>query len=362
MDSKDYELDLNQLKISEKPNEPIPDLEYEEDFSSLVTTEEIDENLYKLEDSKLGTGQFTVDNYIDEDFEAELGAQANVRSSDVETEREKSQNELKELIDSYGIVRVSGSDLSGRPLIILSASKLPDASAVLRETKYFQSHQHFFDLLLEFLQNILECHVESEYTLVYLHHGFKSSSQPSYNWIAKVYKMLDRKFKKNLKALYIVHPTMLFKILWQFIRPIISSKFIKKITYCNALKDLGNYLDLSNLNIPEEVKIYDLSLTKSTPKKQSNSEESLEKTYGQFQQFKASLEHIEKNSGDCIPLCVKETVIFLRKNLDEEGLFRKSGTSDRIKEIQSLYDQGLPVAYDNHEYHVAACILKAFFS
>jgi hypothetical protein len=154
MDSKDCELDLNQLKISksEKPSEPIPDLEYEEDFSSLVTTEEIDENLFKLEDSKLGTGQFTVDNYIDEDFEAELGAQATVRSSDVETEKEKSHNELKEHIDSYGIVRVSGSDLAGRPVIILSASKLPDGDAVLRQTKFFQSHQHFFDLLLEFLQ------------------------------------------------------------------------------------------------------------------------------------------------------------------------------------------------------------------
>lgn len=48
-------------------------------------------------------------------------------------------------------------------------------------------------------------------------------------------------------------------------------------------------------------------------------------------------------------------------DLDEEGLFRKSGSLERIKQIQSLYDQGLPVAYDTNEFHVAACILKAFF-
>jgi hypothetical protein len=46
--------------------------------------------------------------------------------------------------------------------------------------------------------------------------------------------------------------------------------------------------------------------------------------------------------------------------LKEEGLFRKSGSFERIKQIQHLYNQGEPVAYDQYEYHVAACILKAF--
>ena len=50
-----------------------------------------------------------------------------------------------------------------------------------------------------------------------------------------------------------------------------------------------------------------------------------------------------------------------KKDLDEEGIFRKSGSLERIREIQSLYNQGQPVAYDNHEVHVAACVLKAFF-
>lgn len=106
---------------------------------------------------------------------------------------EKNKTELKERIDSFGIVSVSGSDLSGRPIIILAASKLPDADVILNESKYFKSHQHFFELLLDFLSNILERYVESEYTLIYLHYGLKSTSQPSFNWLGKVYKMLDRK-------------------------------------------------------------------------------------------------------------------------------------------------------------------------
>lgn len=50
----------------------------------------------------------------------------------------------------------------------------------------------------------------------------------------------------------------------------------------------------------------------------------------------------------------------LRKNLHEEGLFRKSGSYERIRQIQDLYNSGEPVAYDTHEFHVAACVVKAF--
>lgn len=64
------------------------------------------------------------------------------------------------------------------------------------------------------------------------------------------------RFKKNLKALYVVHPTMLFKVLWQVIRPLISSKFNKKVTYCNTLAELGAHIDLNILKIHPEIKMY----------------------------------------------------------------------------------------------------------
>jgi hypothetical protein len=68
---------------------------------------------------------------------------------------------LKEKINSYGIVNVSGTDLTGRPIIIFAASRLPEADVILKEKNFFKSHQHFFDLLFEFLQNILEGYVSS---------------------------------------------------------------------------------------------------------------------------------------------------------------------------------------------------------
>jgi Rho GTPase-activating protein 1 len=37
--------------------------------------------------------------------------------------------------------------------------------------------------------------------------------RPTYGWMIKAYKALTRKYKKNIKKLYIVHPSAWFKIL-----------------------------------------------------------------------------------------------------------------------------------------------------
>lgn len=343
-------MNLNQADTATVLNDEL-DLEYDEDFASLV----VDQN--NIDDA---AGQFSTE-MLDEDFEAELGAQVNYQEELLHSEVETKQNKLKERIDRYAIVNVCGQDKMGRPIIVISACKLPDIDEIMKEKEFFQSHQHFFETLLEVLSTTLEQYVEAEYTLVYLHHGLRSTSQPSYNWVAKLYKMLNRKFKKNLKALYIVHPTTFVKFLWQVLRPLISSKINKKVTYCNNLTELSNHIDLETLQIPEMVKAYDSRLKPSNNNTKNvilNVDDE-----GKFQQFKVSLEMIAANNGgDCIPLCLKEAVVFLRQNLDEEGIFRKSGNAERIRQIKRLYNHGQPVAYDQHEIHVAACVLKAFFS
>lgn len=342
------------------------DLEYDEDFASLVVGQNnleytgIDDDDFFQED---GNGQFASE-MIEEDFEAELGAQI-VNQEDIATsEIENKKNKLKEQIDRYAIINVCGTDKMGRPIIVVSACKLPDIHEISQEIEFFQNQQHFFETLLEVGSTTLEQYVEAEYTLVYLHHGLRTTSQPSFNWLAKVYKMLDRKFKKNLKALYVVHPTTFIKFLWQFFRPIISSKVNKKVTYCSNLAELSKHIDLEALKIPKMVKTYDAQLKSSIKNSiSSNLMPNQENEFGNFQQFKVSLESIASNNGgDCIPLSLKEAVVFIRKNIEEEGIFRKSGNAERIRQIKRLYNDGQPVAYDQHEVHVAACVLKAFFS
>ncbi len=105
--------------------------------------------LVYLEDAKLGTGQFTEDNLIDEDFEAELGT-GQVTLVAEKNESERQEESLRERIDRFNIVNVCGTDLAGRPIIIINACNLPDVEVISKEKEYFRNHQQFFDVLLEY--------------------------------------------------------------------------------------------------------------------------------------------------------------------------------------------------------------------
>lgn len=67
----------------------------------------------------------------------------------------------------------------------------------------------------------LDTFVEQDYSLVYFHYGLTSKNKPSLSWLWQAYKAFDRKYKKNLKALYLVHPTNFIRFVWQIFKPAI---------------------------------------------------------------------------------------------------------------------------------------------
>ena len=67
----------------------------------------------------------------------------------------------------------------------------------------------------------LDNYVETDYTVVYFHHGLNSQNKPSFRWLLQAYRAFDRKYKKNLKALYLVHPTNFIRVIWQLFKPFI---------------------------------------------------------------------------------------------------------------------------------------------
>ncbi|XP_068513658.1 rho GTPase-activating protein 8 isoform X5 [Anas acuta] len=215
----------------------------------------------------------------------------------------------------HGIIQLAGDDNFGRKVITFSCCRMPP------------SHQLNHIRLLEYLKYTLDHYVENDYMVVYFHYGLKSLNKPSLKWLQTAYKEFDRKYKKNLKALYVVHPTNFIKILWNIFKPLISHKFGKKIIYLNYLSDLREHLKYDQLNIPQEVI------------------------------------HIkDKNKGELIPPVMKETVSYLkRKGLQVEGLFRRSASVQTIKDVQKLYNQGKSVNFDYyHDIHIPAVILKTF--
>ncbi|XP_063099960.1 rho GTPase-activating protein 8 [Cavia porcellus] len=252
----------------------------------------------------------------------------------------------------HGILQVAGEDCYGRRVVTFSCCRMPP------------SHELNHQRLLEYLKFTLDQHVEHDYSIVYFHYGLNSRNKPSLSWLQSAYKEFDRKYKKNLKALYVVHPTSFIKVLWNLFRPLISHKFGKKVTYFSYLSELREHLQCDQLPVPQEVLRYDEKLRglhhgrRPPPAKTPPPRPPLP-----TQQFGVSLQYLkEKNQGELIPPVLRLTVTYLReKGLHTEGLFRRSASAQTVRLVQRLLDQGKPVNFDDYgDIHVPAVILKTF--
>ncbi|NWX34578.1 RHG01 protein, partial [Notiomystis cincta] len=255
-------------------------------------------------------------------------------------------------IARHHIVEVSGDDKYGRKVILFSACRMPP------------SHQLDHGKLLGYLKFTLDKYVESDYTLVYLHHGLTSENKPSLSWLRDAYVEFDRKYKKNIKALYIVHPTVFIKTLLILFKPLISFKFGRKIFYVNYLSDLEEYVKLEQLGIPEQVVNYDKQLRSLQKPSQVSQKPTPPRPPLPNQQFGVSLQHLREKSLDQspIPLVVRDTITHLQEHaLNTEGIFRRSANTQVVREVQQKYNMGVPVDFQEYEdIHLPAVILKTF--
>lgn len=112
-------------------------------------------------------------------------------------------------IAQHNCVEVAGDDLFGRRIITIYACRLPS------ETKLHHLR------LLKYIMYTLDQYVENDYCVVYFHYGLNSQNKPKLNFLYQAYKAFDRKYKKNLKALFLVHPTNFIRIVWQLFKPVI---------------------------------------------------------------------------------------------------------------------------------------------
>ncbi|XP_040201740.1 rho GTPase-activating protein 8 [Rana temporaria] len=287
----------------------------------------------------------------DEEEQAQLGG-VTVTDDGTQEFNDVSVNDPYYDIARHGIINVAGDDNSGRTVITFSCFRLPPC------------HEIDHARLLEYLKYTLDQYVENDYTVVYFHYGLNSRNKPSLSWLQSAYKAFDRKYKKNLKALYVVHPTNFIKVLWKIFKPVISHKFGKKVSYMNHLSDLREHLRFNRLIIPQEVLQHDEKLRlqhkgKTAPVTKAPPPRPPLPT----QQFGVSLEYLKnKNKGELIPPVMEQTISYLKvKGLRTEGLFRRSVAVHIIKDIQKLYNLGKAVNFDEYgDPHIPAGILKTF--
>ncbi|XP_078000142.1 rho GTPase-activating protein 1-like [Glandiceps talaboti] len=256
-------------------------------------------------------------------------------------------------IAKHKVIEVSGSDILGRPVIAFYSCQLPPSNTI--------DHSR----LLRYLKFTLDKYVENDYTLIYFHHGLSRSNKPSLGWLRQAYREFDRKYKKNLKAMYLVHPTNFIKILWGIFKPIISVKFGRKVQYVNYLKQLESVINVEHLVIPDVIKEHDRKvMAKYQSKIQKNTvAPAQQKVPSPTQQFGVPLQFLKEHSkGTVIPKVMKETITFLQeKGLEVEGIFRRCPNAAVVRDVQSRYNKGESVDYSALlDVHIPAAILKTF--
>ncbi|XP_014866371.1 PREDICTED: rho GTPase-activating protein 1 isoform X1 [Poecilia mexicana] len=255
-------------------------------------------------------------------------------------------------IARHQIIEVAGDDNFGRKVIVFSACRLPP------------QHQLDHQKLLMYLKATLDQYVESDYTLIYFHHGLTSENKPSFGWLREAYKEFDRKYKKNIKALYIVHPTMFIKTLLILFKPIISFKFGRKINYVSYLSELEDVVKCDQLVIPTRVREYDNKLRASLKPSSLPSMSPPHSPPLPEQVFGVSLVMLRQKDPDnhLVPVVMRDTISFLsEQGLEIEGIFRRSANVTLVKEVQLKYNSGATVNFrDMEDVHLAAVILKTF--
>ncbi|KAJ3129508.1 hypothetical protein HK100_008587 [Physocladia obscura] len=282
---------------------------------------------------------------------------------------------LASLVNSHLLID-AGVDTESRSILVLVSCFLPDPNV----TNYDDLLQLSVDKMGACWGSLvlrLNRQVEQGYVLVVFSSG--SRYRPSMGWVMKTYKHLERKFRKNLKKLFIVHPSPWLKLMMQVMGPVISPKFRHKIEWVHNIAALEQFVPVENIKIPKII----LDIDKQQPNLQPrpSTAGSLISSLASWvlsstginsvlpvntnDQFGVSLDVLMGPQGEKgIPRVVDDCIRFiLLQGLETEGLFRVSPglhSVNALREKYNLNEENISIeAFGG--VHSACGLLKLFF-
>ncbi|KAF8937377.1 Rho GTPase activation protein [Dissophora ornata] len=245
------------------------------------------------------------------------------------------------MASSENIIYRAGVDFESRPMVVICACNLPDPAVV------------DYDLILRVVLAQLEQFVENDYTIVMFSGG--AMYRPGWKWLFRAYRSLSRRYKKNLKALYIVHPSTWPRLIFGTTNALISPKFGAKVHYIDNLSQLARVVPLNQVKIPAAVYRHNLNF-EETITLPENEQDHANRVFG------APLERLMGPSGEeGLPKFIQDCIGNLIKNgLYVEGLFRRSPSSAMLKQVRAAYDRGYPINLSEYDIHISAVLLKLY--
>ncbi|KAH7430113.1 hypothetical protein KP509_09G084500 [Ceratopteris richardii] len=102
--------------------------------------------------------------------------------------------------------------------------------------------------------------IQRPYTLVYFHSAAAIQMQPDLGWMKRLQQILGRKHRKNLHAIYVLHPTLGLKAVIFALRLFVDREVWRNVVYVERLLQLFKYVPREQLTIPDFVFQHDLEV------------------------------------------------------------------------------------------------------
>ncbi|KAJ1997974.1 hypothetical protein GGI04_005197 [Coemansia thaxteri] len=240
------------------------------------------------------------------------------------------------------VIFQAGVDFESRPMVVFCACGLPPSSKV------------DYDRLLNLIIFRLDQFVENDYTVVMLTSGMQHS--PGWAWLGKAYRRLDRKYRKNVKRVYVVHPSAWSKLVFQVLGKLVSPKFFAKVTWVDTLSQLAQLVPLAQISVPAAVHEYNAKVdaTSGIGRRAAPSDPVI--AAADRPVFGVALA-----DEVLLPAPVRESIAHLRRHgVATEGVFRRSPASHALRAAKDAYNRRQHVDLAGG-VHVAAVLLKVFF-
>eukprot|EP00118_Oscarella_pearsei_P002362 m.10349 g.10349 ORF g.10349 m.10349 type:complete len:514 (+) comp22200_c0_seq2:49-1590(+) len=142
------------------------------------------------------------------------------------------------------VIYQSGVDYLGRPVIVFVGKNFPATTIDL-------------DRAVAYLIGFLDTTVNRDYTLIYLHTLTTSENLPEFSTLKSIYQLVDNKYRKNLKAFYILHPTFWSKVVTWFFTTFTASSIKQKVRSVSGVEHMYDHIAPDQLDLPAFVMDFD---------------------------------------------------------------------------------------------------------
>eukprot|EP00794_Sanderia_malayensis_P002643 gene2643-3060_t len=139
----------------------------------------------------------------------------------------------------------SGVDYLGRPVVVFVGRNLPAQGVDLNKVL-----SHFI--------NVMDPIASRDYVIVYFNSLTTQDNSLSLSFLKDVYEMLDIKYRRNLKDLFVVHGNFWDRIVTWFFTLFSAASIKDKIHFITGVQYLYDYISPDQLEMPPFVLEYDL--------------------------------------------------------------------------------------------------------